>query len=125
MSSVPEIFDTLSYGPAPEDASAVRQWLAAHPEGFSLYIGGGWRPSRVQQPRIPCLNPANGEELSSLTQSSAEDVDEAVKSGITEIIFVLSPGREMLREYFRRDEQMEALLQQKGQGRPSSLRAYS
>ncbi len=80
MSSVPEIFDTLSYGPAPEDASAVRQWLAAHPEGFSLYIGGGWRPSRVQQPRIPCLNPANGEELSSLTQSSAEDVDEAVKS---------------------------------------------
>ena len=79
MSSVPEIFDTLSYGPAPEDASAVRQWLAAHPAGFSLYVGGHWRASRAQGARIPCLNPANGEVLSSLTQSSAEDVDEAVK----------------------------------------------
>ena len=80
MSTVPEIFDTLSYGPAPEDASAVRQWLAAHPEGFALYIGGHWRASGEQGARIPCLNPANGEVLSSLTQSSAEDVDAAVKS---------------------------------------------
>jgi aldehyde dehydrogenase (NAD+) len=78
VSSVPEIFDTLSYGPAPEDASAVREWLAAHADGFRLFIGGEWRDSRGHSPRIPCLNPANGEILSSLTQSCAGDLDEAV-----------------------------------------------
>ncbi len=80
MSSVPEIFDTLSYGPAPEDASAVREWLAAHAAGFDLFIGGQWRSSHRHQDRIPCINPANGEVLSSLTQSCAEDLDDAVAS---------------------------------------------
>ncbi|HEX4268961.1 MAG TPA: aldehyde dehydrogenase family protein, partial [Steroidobacteraceae bacterium] len=78
MSSVPEIFDTLSYGPAPEDARAVREWLAAHADGFRLFIGGEWRPSQEQSPPLPCVNPANGEALSSLTQSCAGDVDAAV-----------------------------------------------
>jgi aldehyde dehydrogenase (NAD+) len=78
MSSVPEIFDTLSYGPAPEDASAVREWLAAHADGFRLFIGGQWRPSHGRNPPIPCLNPANGEVLASVTQSSAQDLDDAV-----------------------------------------------
>jgi aldehyde dehydrogenase (NAD+) len=78
MSSVPEIFDTLSYGPAPEDTGAVRGWLAAHADGFRLFIGGQWRPSGEHDPPIPCLNPANGEVLSSITQSCAQDVDDAV-----------------------------------------------
>ncbi|MGH8316640.1 MAG: aldehyde dehydrogenase family protein [Steroidobacteraceae bacterium] len=78
MSSVPEIFDTLSYGPAPEDARAVREWLAAHAGGFQLFIGGQWRPSHEHNPPIPCMNPANGEVLSSLSQSCARDLDDAV-----------------------------------------------
>jgi aldehyde dehydrogenase (NAD+) len=78
MSSVPEIFDSLSYGPAPEDARAVREWLAAHAGGFQLFIGGQWRPSQERNPPIPCVNPANSEALSSLTQSGAQDVDAAV-----------------------------------------------
>ncbi|MGH8294887.1 MAG: aldehyde dehydrogenase family protein [Steroidobacteraceae bacterium] len=78
MNSVAEIFDTLSYGPAPEDAGAVRGWLAAHADGFPLFIGGEWRASHRHDPRIPCLNPASGERLSSITQSCAEDVDDAV-----------------------------------------------
>ena len=78
MSSVPEIFDSLSYGPAPEDAGAVREWLAAHADGFGLFIGGQWRPSQERNAPFPCVNPANGETLSTLTQSGARDVDEAV-----------------------------------------------
>ena len=78
MSSVPEIFDTMSYGPAPEDARVVREWLAAHAAGFGLFIGGQWRVSHERSAPIPCVNPANGETLSSLTQSCARDVDEAV-----------------------------------------------
>jgi len=80
MSTAPEIFDSLSYGPAPEEAGAVRAWLAAHDEGFPLFIGGEWRPSRQQSPPVPCLNPASGERLASLTQSCAQDVDDAVQS---------------------------------------------
>ena len=78
MSTPAEIFDALSYGPAPEEAGAVRRWLAEHADGFPLFIGGEWRPSRQQSPRIPCLSPATGEYLSSLTQSCAQDVDDAV-----------------------------------------------
>jgi len=78
MISVPEIFDTLSYGPAPEDASPVREWLAAQAGGFRLFIGGQWRSSHAASPPIPCVNPANGEVLSSLTQSCAQDLDDAV-----------------------------------------------
>ena len=78
MSSVPEIFDTLSYGPAPEDASAVRAWLAAHAEGFGLFINGQWRAGTGDQARLSCVNPANGEVLGSLTQAGAADLDAAV-----------------------------------------------
>ena len=80
MSSVPEIFDSMSYGPAPEDASAVRAWLAAHADGFELFIGGRWRPSLGAAPPIPCINPANGAVLARLTQSCAQDLDAAVAS---------------------------------------------
>ncbi len=78
MNSVPEIFDSLSYGPAPEEAGAARGWLAAHAEGFRLFIGGQWRRSHQQEPPIPCVSPASGERLSSITQSCAQDVDDAV-----------------------------------------------
>ena len=78
MSSVPEIFDRLAYGPAPEQAGAVREWLAAHGEGFGLFIAGQWRSSQQDSPPIPCVNPASGERLAGLTQSCAQDVNEAV-----------------------------------------------
>ena len=97
MSSVPEIFDTLSYGPAPEDTSAVREWLARHGDGFRLFIGGQWRVSRGHEPPIPCLNPANGETLSSLTQSCAQDVDEAVACAQAAFPSWSKPGYERAR----------------------------
>lgn len=83
MSSVPDIFDTLSYGPAPEDASAVREWLAAHAQGFGLFIAGQWRASKEHKPPLTCINPANGEVLTSLTHSGAQDVDDAVECART------------------------------------------
>ena len=42
--SVAEIFENMEYGPAPEDASYVRDWLNTHKGGFSHYIGGEWVP---------------------------------------------------------------------------------
>ncbi len=77
--SVAEIFETMEYGPAPEDASYVRDWLKAHKAGFSHYIGGQWvKPS----PRayFDDINPANGEKLAKIAQGSPKDVDVAVQA---------------------------------------------
>jgi UTP--glucose-1-phosphate uridylyltransferase len=41
-------------------------------------------------------------------------VEEAIASGIEEIILVLSPGRTMVREHFRRAEELERHLEQRG-----------
>ena len=42
MSNVAEIFDTMSYGPAPEADTAARAWLASHCARFGLFINGTW-----------------------------------------------------------------------------------
>lgn len=41
-------------------------------------------------------------------------VEEAVSSGIEEIIFVVAPGRRTIEEYFRRDLSLETMLEQHG-----------
>jgi len=41
-------------------------------------------------------------------------VEEAVQSGITDILIIISEGKEVLREHFRPDKQLELLLQGKG-----------
>ena len=77
--SVAEIFDSMDYGPAPEDASYVFDWLKAHKGGFAHFIGGQWvKPS----PRayFDDINPATGEKLARIAQGSAKDVDAAVQA---------------------------------------------
>jgi len=41
-------------------------------------------------------------------------VEEAVNSGIEEIIFVISPDKEMIRHYFSRDHELEESLKKRG-----------
>ena len=42
MTTVAEIFETMSYGPAPESDAPVREWLARHKSEFGHYIKGRW-----------------------------------------------------------------------------------
>jgi aldehyde dehydrogenase (NAD+) len=79
MNTVTEIFDAMSYGPAPESDAAVRDWLAAHASGFGLFIGGEWQGS-VSGETLESRNPANGERLASIALAGAEDVDKAVRA---------------------------------------------
>jgi aldehyde dehydrogenase (NAD+) len=80
---VAEIFETLEYGPAPEDARPARQWLAAHAEAagiatFGHFIGGAWRAPAGGQ-TFETANPARrGEVLARVAQGDAADVDAAV-----------------------------------------------
>lgn len=74
---VTEIFNDMSYGPAPEADDSVKEWLSQHSEGFNLFIDGQWQPSE-EAVHFDSKNPANGEHLGSVTQASNLDVDKAV-----------------------------------------------
>ncbi len=78
MSQVSDIFDTMSYGPAPEADAAARAWLASHRARFGLFIDGVWEVAGDDSARFDSHNPATGEILASLTAATAADVDRAV-----------------------------------------------
>ena len=78
MASIPEIFSTMSYGPAPEAAAPAHAWLEGHDRRFGLYIGGRW--TRAGGETFDTLNPATGKPLAQLTQASAADVGRAVRA---------------------------------------------
>jgi aldehyde dehydrogenase (NAD+) len=78
MASVPEIFQTMSYGPAPESAAPAQAWLEQHGREFGLFIGGEWTAPGAET--FETLNPANGKALARLTQASAAAVDRAVRA---------------------------------------------
>jgi aldehyde dehydrogenase (NAD+) len=78
MASVPEIFQTMAYGPAPEAAGPANEWLEQRGRRFGLFIGGAWTAGAGET--FETLNPATGKPLARLTQASASDVDDAVRA---------------------------------------------
>jgi aldehyde dehydrogenase (NAD+) len=78
MASVPEIFQTMAYGPAPESAGPANEWLDRHGRRFGLFIGGAWTAAGGET--FETLNPATGRPLATLTQASPADVDRAVRA---------------------------------------------
>jgi aldehyde dehydrogenase (NAD+) len=73
--SVRELYDAMSYGPAPESDAPVRAWLAAHPDGFGHYLGGGWTSPDAL---FDVHEPATGGLLARVSQGSDAQVDAAV-----------------------------------------------
>jgi aldehyde dehydrogenase (NAD+) len=78
MASIPEIFSTMTYGPAPEAVAPAQAWLERHGRRFGLFIGGEWTEGGNET--FETLNPANGKPLARLTQAGAADVDRAVSA---------------------------------------------
>lgn len=75
---IPEILETMAYGPAPESTAAARDWLARGP--FGLFIGGAFTaPGDVFDVR----DPAQDKTLAQVTQASAAYVDAAVNAART------------------------------------------
>ncbi|HKP28796.1 MAG TPA: aldehyde dehydrogenase family protein [Gemmatimonadales bacterium] len=79
MPSIPELFEDMSWGPAPEAPGRANAWLESHARKFGHFIGG-----RFAQPApeewFESTNPASGERLASIAQGSAADVDTAVRA---------------------------------------------
>lgn len=74
MPSVTDILETMEYGPAPEAADQVMNWLKARAR-FGHYIDGAFtQPGET----FDTVNPATGEVLAQVSQGSASDIDRAV-----------------------------------------------
>jgi aldehyde dehydrogenase (NAD+) len=78
MASIPEIFESMAYGPAPESAGPAQAWLEQHGRSFGLFIGGEWTAPGGET--FETFNPATGRPLARLTQASADEVDRAVRA---------------------------------------------
>jgi aldehyde dehydrogenase (NAD+) len=73
--TVSEIFETMDYGPAPENASEALAWLVDQGDRFGHFIDGEFtNPGDGFESR----NPATGDVLATLSQATQSDVDAAV-----------------------------------------------
>ena len=78
MASIPEIFESMAYGPAPEGAAPAQAWLDQHRRRFGLFIGGAWTATAGES--FETLNPATGAALARLRQTTPAEVDRAVRA---------------------------------------------
>ncbi len=73
--NVRDIFETMEYGPAPEDATEAMKWIAGHNATFGQYINGQWtKPEKT----FATKNPATGKTLAKVSQATQKNVDAAV-----------------------------------------------
>ena len=75
--SVAEIFETMTYGPAPESPAPAREWLAAHAPALDHVVDNRPLPPREGE-YFDSIDPATGEPLIRIAQGGADDVDAAV-----------------------------------------------
>ena len=75
MTSIPEIFKSMEYGPAPEADQPARLWLGKYEKVFGHFINGEWtEPGRT----FDVINPATREVLARVSQGTDADVSAAV-----------------------------------------------
>ena len=79
MSKVADVFETMEYGPAPENTDHIDGWLDSHDRTFSHFINGAWAPSTGEE-LFESVNPATGSVIASVAQGTDEDVDKAVSA---------------------------------------------
>lgn len=77
--TVKDIFDTMEYGPAPEDAAEAFAWLVDQGDRFGHFIDGAFT---APGNGFLSKNPATNETLATLTQATQADVDAAVAAAL-------------------------------------------
>ncbi len=76
--SIADIFQTMTYGPAPEGREPALRWIEEH-QPFGLFIGGQWRAPEAGE-YFDVVNPATGQRLTQVAQGGVADVDAAVSA---------------------------------------------
>lgn len=77
--AVRDVFNTMSYGPAPESDAPVRAWLSAHGHRFGHFINGAF-VEPLGGAHFEVHDPGSGSVLAHVAQGSAADVDAAVQA---------------------------------------------
>ncbi|MEP1613114.1 MAG: aldehyde dehydrogenase family protein [Roseobacter sp.] len=78
--TVSEIFETMDYGSAPENAAEALAWIADHNATFGIFIDGAFgSPGALFESK----NPATGDVLARITQSTSADIEAAVAAART------------------------------------------
>jgi len=77
VTTVSEIFETMAYGPAPENDKPALEWIARHDGAFGLFIGGRWTNGKSDA-GFDVINPATTARLARVSQAGQADVDAAV-----------------------------------------------
>ena len=77
--SVADIFESMDYGPAPESAARVEEWLERHGATFELFIGGRWVKPRTGE-WFESVNPATAKPIARIAHAGEHDVDAAVEA---------------------------------------------
>ncbi|TNE32100.1 MAG: aldehyde dehydrogenase family protein [Alphaproteobacteria bacterium] len=77
--SLKDKFESMEYGPAPEDSAQAIAWLDAHGRKFGHFIGGEWH-AVGKSSLFATYSPSDEQELARIAQGSAKDVDAAVKA---------------------------------------------
>ena len=91
MASIPQIFESMEYGPAPEAASPALAWIAQHEARFGHFIGGEWvQPGSGEW--FESTNPATGKPIARVAQGSAADVDQAVQAACRALAYRAAAG---------------------------------
>ncbi len=78
--NIREIFETMSYGPAPESPATAQAWLDAHAPHLGLFIGNEWRDPSAAASISPASIRPTRQPLIEVAQATAEDVDAAVRA---------------------------------------------
>jgi len=81
-STLPEIFESMEYGPAPESDKPALAWLEAHGASFGHHVNGAWTKA-ANGAQFDVINPATGKVLARVAQGSKQDVDAAVRAART------------------------------------------
>jgi aldehyde dehydrogenase (NAD+) len=77
MTNLRDIFDTMSYGPAPEGSAEAQAWIAQHGGRFGHWIDGRFT---APETLFDTRNPATGAVLAQVSQGSDASVDAAVRA---------------------------------------------
>ena len=72
-------YKNINYGPAPEDAKDVLDWINNLTSPNHNFINGSWVKATSKKTMLS-INPSTNKKLYDLTISSKKDVDRAVKA---------------------------------------------
>ncbi len=118
---IPELLETLQYGPAPENADEVRAWIEQRAP-FGHFIAGRWtEPGEL----FDVANPATNQRLCQVTQGSEDDVESAVRAARAAFPdWAALPGHERARYLYALARQVQkharflAVLESLDNGKP-------